>query len=238
MSDTAKKHDAVRAHILSDPHTVLEDQDVMRALISADTAALGANVVDLRSIALERLEARLNRLEETHRSVIAAAYDNLAGTNQIHRAVLALLQQDEFPGFLELVSTQLAGMLKVDTLRLCLETPVANAESEDALSLEFGEGVEFLAPGEIRHYLTLGRNVTGRSVTLRPLQHKAGKIYGAVAPDLKSEALLLLDLGPGNLPGMLALGSQDPGQFDPAQGSDLLDFFARVFERSLQRWLT
>ncbi len=56
---------------------------------------MGHNVVDLRGIAMERLEERLDRLEDTHRSVIAAAYDNLAGTNSIHRAVLRLLRPAE-----------------------------------------------------------------------------------------------------------------------------------------------
>ena len=49
----------------------------MRALIAANERAMGGNIVDLRGIAMERLEARLDRLEDTHRSVIAAAYENL-----------------------------------------------------------------------------------------------------------------------------------------------------------------
>ena len=61
----------------------------MRALVAANERALGSNVVDLRGIAMERLEARLDRLEDTHRSVIAAAYENLAGTNQIQRNIIA-----------------------------------------------------------------------------------------------------------------------------------------------------
>jgi uncharacterized protein len=71
---------------------ILDDKDVMRALIAANEKALGANIVDLRGLAMERLEARLERLEDTHRSVIAAAYENLAGTNQMHRAILRILE--------------------------------------------------------------------------------------------------------------------------------------------------
>ena len=52
---------------------------------------MGGNIVDIRGIAMERLEHRLDRLEDTHRSVIAAAYENLAGTNQIHRAILRMM---------------------------------------------------------------------------------------------------------------------------------------------------
>jgi uncharacterized protein YigA (DUF484 family) len=52
-----------------------------------------------------------------------------------------------------------------------------------------------------------------------------------------SEALLALDLGPGRLPALLALGAADPNQFKPAHGTDLLQFFASVFERLMRKWL-
>jgi len=49
---------------------------------------------------------------------------------------------------------------------------------------------------------------------------------------------LKLDFGTGRLPGMLALGAEDPHMFSPQQGSDLLVFFAGVFERIMRRWLS
>ena len=73
--------DDLRERIITRPDVILEDKDLMKALIEANERAMGGNIVDLRGIAMERLEARLDRLEDTHRSVIAAAYENLAGTN-------------------------------------------------------------------------------------------------------------------------------------------------------------
>ena len=52
-----------------------------------------------------------------------------------------------------------------------------------------------------------------------------------------SEAALTLDLGRGRLPGLLLLGSGDPDQFAPGQGTELLEFLAGVLERTLCRWL-
>jgi len=72
----------IRDKILAQPAVILDDQDVMRALIEANDRALGSNIVDLRGVAMKRLEDQLDRLEDTHRSVIAAAYENLTGTNQ------------------------------------------------------------------------------------------------------------------------------------------------------------
>ncbi len=86
MSSTQRIEESIRDSIISRPDIILDDKDLMQALIAANERAMGGNIVDLRGIAMERLEARLDRLEDTHRSVIAAAYENLAGTNQIHRA--------------------------------------------------------------------------------------------------------------------------------------------------------
>ena len=94
MGETADALDDWRERVLQDPDLILDDRDVMRALITANDRQMGGNIVDMRGIAMERLEDRLDRLEDTHRSVISAAYENLAGTNQIHRAILKLLEVD------------------------------------------------------------------------------------------------------------------------------------------------
>ena len=59
MSSTPRMQDDVREKIISEPEFILEDQDVMRALIAANERSMGGNIVDLRGIAMERLEARL-----------------------------------------------------------------------------------------------------------------------------------------------------------------------------------
>ena len=63
-------------------------------------------------------------------------------------------------------------------------------------------------------------------------------IYGEAAGWIRSEACLRLDFGKGRLPGMLMMGAEDPHQFAPSQGTDLLGFFAGVFERAMRRWLS
>ena len=104
----------------------------MAALIAANERAMGANIVDLRGIAMERMEARLDRLEDTHRSVIAAAYENLAGTNQVHRAMLQMLDPVSFEEFLKGLGTDVAQTLRVDCVRLVLES--TQSTGDDALT--------------------------------------------------------------------------------------------------------
>lgn len=226
----------LRDRILAEPERILEDRDVMNALVAANDRSLGANIVDLRGIAMQRLESRLDRLEDTHRSVIAAAYENLAGTNQVHRAVLQLLEPTNFESFIKALTTEVAQTLRVDMVRLVLETLQEDGETDPTLR-RLGDVLQVAPAGFVGHYLTNGRSGSGRQIVLRSTTALAVDLYGDRAEDLQSEALMKLDLGPGRLPGMLVFASEDPTQFKSTHGTDLLAFFAGVFERSMRRWL-
>lgn len=223
--------DELREKIIANPDVLLEDHDVMRALVGAKDERMGANIVDLRGIAMERLEARFDRLEDTHRSVIAAAYDNLAGTNQVHRAILRMMDAATFDQFLTDLSGDVADILRVDAIRLVLES-----SDPDALS-NAGATVAVMPENYVEGYITLGRNMPARQVTLREFHKVGGSLYGDRSAYIKSEACLKIDLGPDRMPAMLVMGSEDPQLFTPQQGTDLLTFFAGVFERVVRRWL-
>jgi|688.fasta_scaffold177548_3 uncharacterized protein YigA (DUF484 family) len=225
----------LRDLILAAPEAILQDPAVMAALVAASDRALGSNVVDLRAIAMDRMEARLDRLQDTHRSVIAAVYENLAGTNQIHRATLQLLTPVTFEAFLQTLGTDVAQTLRVDCARLVLET--RQTANDPALRRQ-GETLCVTGPGFVDAYLGCGPDAPPRPVTLRQRPAGSALPYGAQSDAIRSEALLRLDFGMGRLPGLLALGSGDPQRFKAAQGTDLLGFFGGVFERTLRRWLS
>lgn len=235
MSSQPLIEDTLREKIISSPESILDDRDLMRALIAANEKIMGGNIVDLRGIAMERLEARLERLEDTHRSVIAAAYENLAGTNQIHRAILRMLDPMEFEVFLRDLGGEVAEILRVDAIRLVIESAQSD---EDPAVKRMGDVLTVAGPGFVESYLTQGRNVPARAVTLRQIDKGDPALYGEAAGWMRSEAALRLDFGPGRLPGLLVLGAEDPHMFTPQQGTDLLGFFAGVFERSMRRWLS
>ncbi|MEM6277041.1 MAG: DUF484 family protein [Pseudomonadota bacterium] len=226
-------NEALREEILARPDALLEDKAVMRALIAAHEKTLGGNIVDLRGIAMDRLEERLDRLEETHRTVIAAAYENLAGTNQVHRAILRMLDPAQFEDFLKELSGDVADILRVDFVRLVLES----VTGKDAVLTRLGDVLSVTEPGFVDDYLDQTRGGSDRAVVLRQVGPSSGTIYGE-DDWIRSEACLKLDFGEGRLPGMLILGAEDPHQFAPNQGTDLLAFFGGVFERAMRRWLS
>ncbi|WP_282094025.1 DUF484 family protein [Epibacterium ulvae] len=225
----------IRAAILAKPDAVLDDQSVMNALVSAKEHAMGSNIVDLRGIAMERMETRLDQLEDTYRSVVAAASENIAGTNQIHRAILSLLEPQDFKSFLNALQGPVKDVLQVNCITLVLES----AQAQDAHPLSgFEDILKIVTPGFVESYTTEGRGGAARVVTLRPLQTGSAAIYGAIAAEIHSEAVMELDFGNGRLPAMLIFGSTSPDQFTPQHGTDLLTFFAGVFERSMRSWLS
>ena len=234
MSSTPKIDNALREAILSRPDVILDDKEMMRALIAANERVMGENIVDMRGIAMDRLQMRLDRLEDTHRSVIAAAYENLAGTNLIHRAILRMLETPDFEDFVLTLGGEVAETLRVDAVRLLLE---ADAPGPVAGSGALAEVLRIDVQGAVDGYLTQGRATPARQATLRQIQNASVLVYGEKADWLRSEACLKLDLGPDRAPGLLLLASEDPHMFGPQQGTDLLIFFAGVAERIMRRWL-
>ncbi len=235
MSSNPKLEDNLRAAILAKPDALLDDKDLMQALVDANEQARGDNVIDLRGIAMQRLEARLDRLEDTHRSVIAAAYENLAGTNQVHRAILRLLEPVEFEDFLRVLGEDVAEILRVQRITLVLET---TALMDDPAIDKLGGTLTVVEPGFVDQYLTYDRGGPARDVILREIQKPNQRVFGNLAAQLRSEACLKLDLGSGRLPGLIVMGASDPRHFTPQLGTDLLSFFAGVFERSMRHWLS
>lgn len=231
MSEQAVIAEDVRTRILQEPDVILEDPDVMRALIAANDRSMGGNIVDLRGVAMDRLEGRLQRLEDTHRSVIAAAYENLAGMVLVHRAVTAFLEPLTFEDFLKCVEVELPEILRVNRVKLVLESHEAGEAVLDASA----RVLTIVQPGFVTDYMGQGRPL--RRVTLRRADSNVALIHGAQTEWIKSEACLFLDFGEGRLPGMLAFASDDPTHFSPSHGTDLLDFMGGVFERAMRRWL-
>ena len=183
MSSAPRMDDALREKIITQPDVILEDKDLMRALIAANERAMGGNIVDLRGIAMDRLEARLDRLEDTHRSVIAAAYENLAGTNLIHRAILRMLDPVEFEAFLKDLGGEVADILRVESVRLILESVKGD---DDPTVQRMGDVLAVAELGFVDAYLRDTRGAPGRIVTLRQLHEADPRVHGQMADYIRS----------------------------------------------------
>lgn len=229
---TDDERDLIRSLIVADPDLVLEDDQVMRRLVGERNGE--RQIVDLRDRLVERLEARLEKLVTHHRTVIAAAYENVAGTQQVHRAVLALIEPPDLSSFLYRLTHEVPRTLGLDDARLCLESDVETAGPAESLGADLHGRVLALPHGTVADYMALdGLALDGAGpepVVLREAGSEAELVFGEANP-IQSEALMRLDLAGST--GLLAFGSADPRKFDPGHGTDLLAFLAAAVERLL-----
>lgn len=228
--------EVVRQSILEDPTLVLDDKDVVRALLGANQGD-GRNVVDLRGVLINRLEGKLGQLENTHRDVVAAAYENLAGTHQVHRAVLSVLEPTSFAAFLHAVAVKLPGIMALDAIKICIEGEGVDAGQALGPKGPTRRTILGLPKGGAEAYSgQSGKGGTGR-VILRKTTRAGSLIFLEEGSTIMSEAILELDLGKGRLPGLLIFGSRDADRFSPDQGTDLMSFLGASVSLVLQRWL-
>ena len=236
MSSDTKINAGLREQIITKPGLILDDKDIMAALIAANEKLIGDNIIDFRAIAMDRLEDRFDKLEEIHKTVIATAYENLTGANQIQRAILRMMDGLDLSTFLNDLEGDVKDILNIDHLRVVLES--ANGDPFTFVNLPSkNEIFVFAKKGFVKNYLSKGRDTTVPSVILREISKEKTHLYDKIPDYIRSEAAISLDFGPNNLPGLLILGAKDPKHFSPRQGTDLLTFFAGVFERIMRRWL-
>ncbi|HET7410916.1 MAG TPA: DUF484 family protein [Paracoccaceae bacterium] len=226
------ERDLVRSLIVADPDLVLGDDQVMRRLIGERTGE--RQVVDLRDRLVERLESRLEKMVAHHRTVVAAAYENVEGARQLHRAVLALIEPPDLSSFLHRLTHDVPRMLGLDEARLCLEADVAETGPAAGFGEDLHGRVMALPEGTVADYMSLDGGHAG-PVVLREAGADSELVFGEANP-VQSEALMRLDI-PGSA-GMLAFGSADARKFDPSHGTDLLAFFGGAVERLLLQRLS
>src|SRR5690606_30986471 len=109
-----------------------------------------------------------------------------------------------FEDFLLVLGKEFADELALQSVKLVLETLQPD---RDPVLTRLGEVLVTAEPEFCRAYLTLGRDMPVRRVTLRQVTPESDIIYGERTGWIRSEACLLLALGPRRLPGMLVLGS-------------------------------
>lgn len=226
------ERELIRSLIVADPDLVLEDDQVMRRLVGDRSA--DRQVVDLRDRLVERLEQRLEKMVAHHRTVVAAAYENVEGTRQLHGAVLALIEPPDLSSFLHRLTHDVPRMLGLDEARLCLETDVTETGPAPGFGPDLHGRVMALPEGTVAEYMSLENSHPG-PVVLREAGSESELIFGEASP-VQSEALMRLAI-PGSA-AMLAFGSADSHKFDPSHGTDLLAFFGGAVERLLLQRLS
>ena len=216
----------VKTYLRQHPELLANDPELIENLLPPSQST-GRNVLDMQHFMIARLQRQVRTLREIQAELIEASSLNSLARDQVHQVTLMLLDTKSFEHLIEFITDEngLARMLGVRAATLCVETAngVAGIGIRGVRVLEAGGVARILGEGCTHR---LAGNVTG-----------SRSLYGHLAEDVQSEALVRLDFSSATPPGILALGGFSPDQFHPDQGTDLLEFLARIVERCVRRWL-
>jgi uncharacterized protein YigA (DUF484 family) len=207
---------AIRAFLMRRPEFLRDDPGLMQALGVRPDAA---NVVDFGPEALSRV-AKAHRKESSERRRIeAVAAANFDAQTRTQEAVVDLIGARNH--------ADLARRLdELAQWHFDLEAAVIALEGPDHVP----EGWRALAEGQCDQ--ALGDDKAAR---LGVLPTALG-LFGERAETIGSVALIRLSIwAPGRV-GVLAFGASSPDTFAADMGHELIDFLARVVERTAERW--
>ena len=228
--------DQLREEILAKAHEILNDETLLRALIEASDKNLGSKIVDLRSVAMQKMDGELKKLKRSNQQVIATAYENLVGMKQVHQVVLKSLEQNNFDEFITNLDTEACNILRVDCIKIGLETH-SSLQSIEKYDSKLSKLLDLYPVNFVDTYISQGENNNTDDVILRPTPKGSEQLYGKVSKNLKSEGCIKLRIGNKKIIGILALASKERAKFTAQQGVELLKFMGSVFERRISHWL-
>ncbi|MDX1400330.1 MAG: DUF484 family protein [Kiloniellales bacterium] len=186
----------------------------------------GDGIVDFQFAMVQKLREEVSELRNLRNELLTVSRANLASQDRIHRAILALLEARNFEQFIERVTTDLAIILDLDLVSLAVE------QAKDSSQAPCVHGIFCLERGTVQQIF----GPKGRTL-LRQCDSGDVAIYGPGAALVGSEALLRLNISGESPDALLALASRDREKFSEKNGTELLNFLARVLEICFRGWL-
>lgn len=197
--------------------TFLRDHPEVVAFLAAPTK-FDDEVLDMQHFMIEKLQGEVTNLRSSQRELLSASQVNLSSQERIHAAVLAVIEARTLEDIGRIVAEDYRSILDVTTSSLCFENQGQSSQ----------RNIVLLPPG------TIAKLMGERSILLRRDITGDERLYGDQASKVRSDALVLIDLGEKRDPGLLALGSSDVERFHAGQGTELLGFMARAITGALR----
>ncbi len=221
--------ETVKAFIRAHPEIVADDPDLLGAIIPASYSDDGV-IYDMQRFAIDRLKSQGEEVVRQRDRAMNALRVNATVSARMQNAILAILEARSFEQMISTVTERLGPIVGVDRVVLCMEESHAGMVDDFTAAEKLGVRV---VP-ECGVDATLDQGVMS---LLRADTHGPAMLFGPNGREVRSFALIRLAISPIAPPGILALGCHAPDAFDPSQGTDLLDFLARVIERQVRTWL-
>lgn len=187
----------------------------------------GEDVIDLQQVMLSRLRDEIEELSTLRDDLLAAGRSNQSIQDRVHKSVLSLMEARSFEQFIEAITTDIAVILDLDVIIIGVE------QSDETFQRQPPpRGIQRLAAGQLDAvfgpscHILLHDDVEGDAA-----------VFGEGSGLVRSQALIRLNISAESPKALLALGSRRPDQFHSGQGTELLNFLARVIESCFRSWL-
>jgi hypothetical protein len=208
--------ESVRAWLLAHPEHLRRDEALLADL---NLRAAASNVVEFVPSTVARLEAALERETAARKEIEAVAEINFNTQMQIQGVVVDLLNSRNHTDLARRVDESAREPFGLVAGAIALEGP-------ERVPVTWRD----LPPGGVDDLLG-----PTRSHRLSKINGADG-LFGDAWASVRSVALIRLKLWYPERNAVLAFGSADPEHYAPGQGAELVDFLARVVERTAERW--
>lgn len=216
--------DEVRAYLLEHPEFMEDNWSVLQALVPDEVGA-DDSVQDFQRYRLAKLQDDYIALKAENEDLMDLMQEQLQRQNRINEAVSSLLDAKDFFSTIRLVAHDFPTLLDQEAVGFFLE-------AGGWLDQGDYDGLRVVQPGLV------GRWLNGRDIALEEVESALPDLFGDKAKDVRSQALIRINIRDGLPPGLLALGHCDPMHYATGLATEQVEFLGGVIERCLRKWLT
>jgi uncharacterized protein len=204
----------------------LVDHPELLSVLTPSPNDHGERVVDMQHFMVQHQRNEMARLKTQNKTLIASTRATLMSQARVHGAVLAIIGAQTFEQLIQIVITDLAGLLDADVVTIAVERQGGSRAKMPH------HGIEILEPGVVAEVLGNDHDVVYQTDICGD-----ERLFGAGAGLVRSAALVRLPVGRAAPAGMLCIGTRKSGKFQAAQGTELLSFLARSLGITIAAWL-
>jgi hypothetical protein len=217
----------VVAFLKQHPDFLTEHPDLL-GVLTPPKLDRGERVIDMQHFMVQHQRNEIARIKAQNKTLVAATRANLMGQARVHAAALAIIGAQSFEQLIQIVITDLAGLLDADVVTIAVERQ-GNARTKMP-----HHGIEILEPGIVAEMLGADRDVVFQT----DIPQGDPRLFGAGAGLVRSAALVRLPVGRSAPAGMLCIGTRRTTKFHTGhQTTELLSFLARTLGVTIATWL-
>jgi len=234
----------VKDFLMKHPKVLLDDENLLQEILenNDDTER---KIFDLRGALIQRLETRLNELNQAYQELIHTTCANMESALTVQKAVLEVINTETLDECLNVIKEQYVHILSVDYVRLVIGY---NSESNTD-SCEYKDIFGNDSSNQKADVIILRNNVlemllkekSGYEQCTSPIliNNTVGSemVYGRnVAAMVRSEAIIPINFN-DTYCGAIIFASQNRLRFHEELSGELLDFLGKVVAITIAKWM-